>query len=188
MIADKSEMTLWVKTYTADLLAYTTTRISDKVAAEDLVQDTFLAAMEASRSFERQSNPKTWLLSILKRKIADYYRRQYKQVHYQFVHPADELFDEHGRMITPCASARWDMDEDLLDDQNFLRVLRTCLEALPPKWSSVVELKYLDGTDSRTVCQKLEITPSNFWQIMHRAKLQLKSCLEKKWFGASKAA
>lgn len=182
MESDTKELSAYVKAYTSELLAYTLTRISDRSTAEDLVQDTFLAAAEAYGRFEKRSSPKTWLFSILKNKIADYYRLQYKQISYQFVANTDTLFDENAWLKAPCSSVRWSMNEELLDDEDFLLALKSCLDKLPEKWSSVVALKYLYGNDGTTVCQKLEITASNFWQIMHRAKLQLKTCLENKWF------
>lgn len=189
MIAVKDEITLWVKTYTSELYAYTLTKISDKATAEDVVQNTFLSAFEAYSKFEGKSSPKTWLLSILKNKIADYYRQKYRQAELLSEQDNSEsLFDQYGRLKTPCSSIQWRMDEELLDDPQFLQALHGCIEALPKKMSTVVELKYMDGRDSKKVCEKLDITQSNFWQIMHRAKLLLKTCLENKWFKTGSVA
>lgn len=183
MVTARDEISSWVKDYTVDLYAYTISKVADKLTAEDIVQNTFLAALESLNRFENKSGPKTWLFSILKNKIADYYRQRYKQVDKFFISDAAEgLFDENGNFKTPCSTIQWTTDEELLDNPEFLMALHHCLEALPRKMSSVVELKYLYGADSRRVCQKLEITQANFWQVMHRAKLLLKTCLENKWF------
>ena len=77
---------------------------------------------------------------------------------------------------------REELDKLLLDDPEFSKVLHNCFEKLPQKWSSAVQLKFLEEHDSKTICSKLEITTSNFWQIVHRVKLQLRNCLELKWF------
>lgn len=183
MVAVKDEIASWVRTYTSELFAYTITRVKDRETAEDLVQNTFLAAVEQQAKYEQLSQPKTWLFAILKNKIADYFRQQYKKSgDYTLKDAVSSLFDEHGRLKAPCSSIQWSTEEELLDNTEFLEALEGCLEGLPSKWSSVVRLKYLDGCDTSKVCKDLDITPSNFWQIMHRAKLQLKSCLENKWF------
>jgi RNA polymerase sigma-70 factor (ECF subfamily) len=183
MVAATDEISSWVKAYTADLYAYTLSKVSDKLTAEDIVQNTFLAALESLHRFESKSGPKTWLFSILKNKISDYYRQKYKQVEsLSDIDGTDELFDKNGRLKAPCSSIQWSTDEELLDNPEFLQALHYCIAALPKKMSTVVGLKYLDGTDSQSVCQKLDISQTNFWQIMHRAKLLLKTCLENKWF------
>ncbi|MBA2331010.1 MAG: sigma-70 family RNA polymerase sigma factor [Flavisolibacter sp.] len=182
-MAARDEVTTWVKLYTPDLYKYAISKVSDAVAAEDIVQNTFLSAFESFDNFQRKSQPKTWLFSILKHKVADFYRQKYKQIEYMPVKdPSDELFDKHGRLKAPCSSIEWRMDEELLDDTEFLEALQHCIESLPAKMSAVVELKYLYETDSNIVCENLNISKTNFWQIMHRAKLLLKTCLENKWF------
>lgn len=183
MEAAKDEIAAWVKLYTADMFAYTMSRISNTTVAEDIVQNVFLAALESYAKFEKKASPKTWLFSILKHKIADHYRQRYKQLeNFQTSDASENLFDEHNRLIEPCSSIVWNTDDELLDNEEFLLALHQCIHELPKKMSTVVELKYLNGADSHLVCEQLQITQTNFWQIMHRAKLLLKSCLEKKWF------
>jgi RNA polymerase sigma-70 factor (ECF subfamily) len=183
MVAVRDEITSWVKAYTPELYAYAVSKTSDVTTAEDIVQNTFLSAFEAYSTFENRSHPRTWLFSILKNKIADHYRNRYKQVENSYIDDAtDVLFDKNGRLKAPCSSIKWSTDEELLDNKDFINALNGCIDALPNKMSAVVELKYLNNSDSQAVCRKLDITPANFWQIMHRAKLLLKTCLENKWF------
>lgn len=184
MLSVKDEVTSWVKAYTPEMFSYTLSKVSDSSTAEDLVQDTFLSAFEGRNKFEEKSTPKTWLFSILKNKIADYYRNKYKQAHNLASEGSsvDNLFDANGRLKAPCSSIEWRMNEELLDDPAFLQTLHLCIESLPLKMATVVALKYLDDTDSRSVCEQLQMSRTNFWQIMHRAKLLLKTCIENKWF------
>jgi RNA polymerase sigma-70 factor (ECF subfamily) len=56
------------------------------------------------------------------------------------------------------------------------------MNKLSPAWSSVMQLKYLEQKDGKEICQDLGITSSNFWQILCRAKLQVRACIEKNWF------
>ena len=76
----------------------------------------------------------------------------------------------------------WRDEGELLEDEEFKKVFNDCLDNLPEKWSSVVHLKFLGEYNSKEVCSKLDISKSNFWQIMHRAKLQLRYCIEMNWF------
>jgi DNA-directed RNA polymerase specialized sigma24 family protein len=73
------------------------------------------------------------------------------------------------------------MDGHLLDNTEFIDVLTFCLNKLPDNWSSAIHLKYLEEKDGHKICQELGISSSNYWQILHRAKLQSRVCLEKNW-------
>ncbi len=65
----------WVDNYADYLYRYAQSRVNDSAVAEDLVQETFLSAWKARERFEGRSSEKTWLSSILKNKIIDYYRK-----------------------------------------------------------------------------------------------------------------
>jgi len=69
-----------------------------------------------------------------------------------------------------------------LDNVEFKSVMENCMKKLPDTWFSAIHLKYLEEKDGKVICQELGITPSNFWQILHRAKVQLRACIEKNWF------
>ena len=182
MTVTENEITSWVKTYTNEMLTYTLLKVNDKQTAEDIVQSTFLSALEGISKFEQRSNPKTWLFSILKNKIADFFRQKFKKIDNQINTPSNEFFDEHGRWNPEYRPTNWGDEKELLDDPEFSKALYNCFEKLPQKWSSAVQLKFLEEYDRKVICTKLEITTTNFWQIIHRAKLQLRNCLELKWF------
>ncbi len=93
------------------------------------------------------------------------------------------FFDGNGSWLTDKRPRDWHDDEQhLVDDADFQNVLNTCLDALPEKWNLCVKLKYLMEKSGDEICHELEITPSNFWQILHRAKLQLRDCIEVNWY------
>jgi RNA polymerase sigma-70 factor (ECF subfamily) len=171
-----------VKTYTNDLFAYTLLKVQQREIAEDLVQEAFLSAYQSYGKFEGRSNIKTWLFSILKRKIADHYRSKYRSAAEVSSGILQEYFDENHRWKDEFRPQAWSNENQLLDDPEFAEALKKCFESLPGKWSSAVRLKYLEEHDADGICNQLEITKSNFWQIIHRAKLQLRNCLELKWF------
>jgi RNA polymerase sigma-70 factor (ECF subfamily) len=178
-----SNLSQWVDTYTSDLYSWAFHKVSDSELAKDLVQDTFLVAAEKSASFKGESSPKTWLFSILNHKIVDHYRKKVKQPTAMVNESFTIFFEDDGGWQENRKPKQWHDDDEkhVLDDNDFQEVLRRCMEALPEKWNFAVKLKYLTEKNGDEICQELEITPSNFWQIVHRAKLQLRDCVEKNW-------
>lgn len=162
----------------------TISKVSDKESAEDIVQNTFLSAVEGYSKFTHQSNPKTWLFAILKNKIADHLRKKYKTA--EIGNTSDPLkicFDKDGTWNPQHTPHDWNFDEQqLLDNPAFNRVLKSCVDHLPAKWASAIHLKYFYEENSGEICENLQISVTNFWQLIHRAKVKLRSCLESNWF------
>ena len=157
-------------------------KTSSNAIAEDLVQDSFLAAAENIRGFKGESSAKTWLFSILNHKIIDFYRKKTNKNISLDNETLSTFFDENGTWQKEKRPNLWDNDEKhLLDDADFLVILKKCMDALPEKWSTSVKLKYLSGKKGKLICKELGITPTNFWQTIHRAKLKLRDCIENNW-------
>jgi len=93
-----------------------------------------------------------------------------------------EFFDANDRWKPEYRPLDWGIENKLSDDAEFAKALKNCLEILPEKWLSAVRQKFLEENNADVICRQLEISKSNFWQIIHRAKLQLRNCLELKWF------
>ncbi len=183
MAEDKDVIKQWVKSYTQTLLSWAYYRVSDKELAEDLVQDTFLAAIQSLDKFQGNSKPKTWLLSILNNKIIDHYRKQSRNFTVSFNIKEDAFFDEDGEWREEATPQPWDISSPhLLDDNEFVKILHRCMNKLPAASLSAMQLKYLQQKEGKEICQDLGITSSNFWQILCRAKLQVRACIEKTWF------
>jgi len=173
----------WVELYADSLYSWTFHKTSNKETAEDLVQETFLAAVQSFEKYKGESNPKTWLFSILNHKIIDFYRKKSSNPITLENDNASVFFDNDEGWKDEKAPKDWQEDDaSLLDNEDFNAVLQKCLDALPEKWSMSVKLKYLLGKDNEDICQELGITTTNFWQIVHRAKLQLRNCIENNWF------
>ena len=173
----------WVNQYAEGMLSWTSFKVSDMELAKDLVQDTFLIASEKFATFRGESSPKTWLYSILNHKIIDYYRKKIKQPVSQESSRISNYFTADGEWKSDKRPEAWDEQEGhLLDNDAFNVVLKQCMDALPEQWGIAVKLKFLASKKGEEVCAELGITPSNFWQIVRRAKLQLRECLENNWF------
>ena len=57
-----------------------------------------------------------------------------------------------------------------------------CIANLPDKYRIVFLLKNVQQYETEEICNELGITPSNLWVIIHRARHQLRKCLESNWF------
>ena len=176
----------WLNEYGDGMYSWAYYKTSSKETAEDLVQDTFISAFRSIEKFQPGSNPKTWLYTILNNKIIDHYRasntnRSVNQTELHSMQGKDDRFDADGMWRTSPIS-HWAEDEThLLDNEGFLDVLNHCIEALPERWRQVIVGKYIEHKKGKEICQELEITSSNLWQMAHRAKLQLKGCLDQNW-------
>lgn len=172
----------WVAEYTEPLYRWACSKMDDHELAEDLVQETFLVAFERYDTYERRGSARTWLTSILKNKIMDHYRRQYRSPVNSRQGNEQDFFGDDGMWHTKMRPESWGDDKHLLDDKLFVNTLNRCLEKLPGQWLAVVRLRYLSEKDGDEVCSELDITAANYWQIVRRAKLNLRQCLEINWF------
>lgn len=172
----------WVELYTDNLYTWALHKTSKKETAEDLVQDTFMAAVLAFDKFEGKSNPKTWLFAILNNKIVDHYRSSLKKTVVNDAAFMDTFFDDVEHWRAEETPEEWQEDEHLLDNEAFQNTLNKCMKKLPESWNAAVQSKYLEEKKSELICQELNITMTNYWQVLHRAKLQLRKCLDLNWF------
>jgi len=169
-----------VALYTKDLYAWAYYKTGNKSLSEDLVQDTFLAAIKSQKNFKGDSEIKTWLFGILKNKIADYFRKASNKI------PTQTIFFYGDNWQEKEIPSTWHISEDneLLDDLAFKNTLNDCINKLPAVWSSVIRMKFIDDRKTEIICDENGISPNNYWQIIHRSKLQLRKCLELNWFSA----
>jgi len=172
-----SDPALWVEQYADRLYAYALKHIFDEELAKDLVQETFLAALQARAGFREQSSEFTWLTGILKHKIADTFRKKKRRPEEM---SGDDFFDEVGHWKTKPLAIGID-DGNPLENKELDKVLKKCMEKLPALWLAVFSLKYLEDGTSELICSSLGITAANFWVIVHRSKLNLRACLQKYW-------
>jgi len=172
----------WVNNYTEELHTWTMYKVSNTENAKDIVQDTFLAVAKNIGAFKEKSNPKTWIFSILNNKINDFYRKKYRQDTKVDVDILSSFF-KNGEWNSEKEPQNWQNGEtNLLDDLEFIEILNYCLEHLPNKFNTVIKMKYYSDKNPKEICQELEISTTNMWQMMHRAKLKLRDCIETGWF------
>ena len=176
----------WVDLYADDLYCYALKFISQTDVIQNLIQETFLAGIKGHQTFSGKSSEKTWLIGILKNKITDHLRSKYKEV------PASQLidddktiegfFDSQSGHLSKEPKA-WEFNPAiLLENKEFWGAFNDCLSHLPEKTAQAFSLREIEAVDSDEICKVLGITTTNFWVLLHRARIQLRQCLEKNWF------
>jgi len=175
----------WLTQYGDYLYRYALFRLSNEEIARDMVQETLIAAWKAHEKFRGDSSVRTWLVGIMKHKITDYVRKQIRDrnlASHLETDPTSDFFDANGQWLHPVQG--WNDDpERLSSNQEFLQALSTCVAKLPEQHRHVFSLRELSGEDIGSICKACDITPTNLHVIMHRARLALRKCLEKTWFG-----
>lgn len=175
----------WVDEHADVLYRYALQRVRRRDVAEELVQETFLAALRAREDFAGQSSEQTWLVGILRHKIVDHIRldaraKSRKSQEGQDV-SVDRFFKKDGHWKN--GSRSWGVDPvALLEKRDFWMVFEKCFSGLPGKLADAFVLRELEELQPRQVCDNLKISESNLWVRLHRARVLLKECLERHWF------
>lgn len=173
----------WIDRYSDYLFNYTISRVNDREMAKDLVQDTFFAALKSMKNFKGDASQRTWLIAILKRKIIDYYRKinsKKGQAEVRISYNSDE--DEGDWLEERVADPFDKTAEDALENDELGDAIFNCLDKLPEKQATVFRMKTIEGLETETICNELNITASNLWVIVHRARSAMADCMEKNWF------
>ncbi len=186
-MADQPKHTLnpdkWIDLHSDYMFNYTISRVSNHDLAKDLVQETFLSSLKAMANYKGLASERTWLISILKRKIIDHYRKSNSikgqaEVRMSFY----EDGKNKGKWIEERAPSTWDDAEAQIENEELKSALDLCIDNLPEKYKSVFILKTIDNYETEEICNELDISSSNLWVIIHRARIQLRECLEGNWF------
>jgi RNA polymerase sigma-70 factor (TIGR02943 family) len=183
----EQQLTEWVANYGDALFIFAFKRVNNRHLAKDLLQDTFLSAWNNMQNFKGEASVKTWLFTILKNKIIDHHRYQGKRkmVSEPQNHADAAYFDSDQHWQIGAYPKNWaNSTQELFENKAFFNVLWQCKEKLKTVQNAVFTMKYIDGYNSEEICKALELTPSNYWMLIHRAKLQLRACLELNWMAA----
>ena len=173
------------------LLRVAQLQLRDRDQAEDVVQETLLAALEAHDRFAGKSSVKTWLTGILKHKIVDAIRRKSREPSVSTlqqeadIDDLDVFFNEHDKDHWETKPAEWRNPERDFEQRQFMDMMDFCLEKLPPNTARVFMLREVMELESDEICQELKITATNLWVILYRARMLLRKCLEQNWFGGA---
>lgn len=184
----------WVDEHGDYLFKFALARLRDPAKSEDVVQDTFLAALKGGKTFAGRSAEKSWLVGILKNKIYDQFRKAGRETSFtdlQFYddEESDRFVNEglgQGGWIHERGPQEWANAGESLDNDLFWQTYRDCAGKLPKNVAAVFNLREVDGLESKEVCSLLSISENNLWVMLHRARMALRRCLENNWFGREK--
>lgn len=179
----------WIDNYSDYLYVFALRRVNNEEVALDLVQDTFLAALESKDRFLGNSSEKTWLTAILKNKIFDYQRKLYSTS----TSSLNALTDTHGDAVFFNENGHWNPEEQYnelnsvlvqpthLEQKELDQIIKQCINTLPLPARDLFYAKMIDEEETEKICKLLNITTTNFYVMMHRARLLVRSCIEKKY-------
>ena len=175
----------WIDEHGDYLFRYALLRVSRRETAEDIVQETFLAALRAADSFVGRASERTWLTGILNNKLIDRLRLDGR------VRLAsdlggddflDALYDRTGHWKKPPGD--WGADPaELLQRREFWEAFERCRAGLPDRLREALTLRLIDDLAPDVVCATLDITPANLWTMLHRARVRLWHCLDSQGLG-----
>ena len=181
-----------IETHRRYLLRVAVLQLRDSALAEDVVQETMVAALEGRSGFSARSSLKTWLTGILKHKIVDAIRKKSREptrpslAEECRIDEFDALFDETGHWEHP--SADWGDPETQMSQRQFFDIVEFCLDKLPPNTARVFMMREVMELESAEICKELSITSTNLWVILYRARVALRECLEEHWFARRERA
>ena len=152
----------WIDNYADYLFNYAVVRVNNSDVAKDLVQDAFFAALKSAKNFQGKSTERTWLVSIL-----NFY----------------DDGENEGSWLEERVPQSWNnKTEKDIENVELKNQLDTCIDNLPEKYALVFRLKTIQEFETEEICKELDITASNLWVIIHRARTQLRKCMEDNWF------
>ncbi len=191
-VADQKrlEPSTWVTSFGDYLFSYALLKVGRRETAEDLVQEAFVSALKAKDTFKGDSSEKTWLTAILNNKIIDHYRKKdvLKDSTSYLAETEDELSKHYfekssGHWLVTASPQLWAESTDSeINKAEFAEVIQKCIQKMPAKLVPVFTAKFLDEEDSDIICKVHNISSSNYWVMIHRAKVLIRSCLEQNWF------
>lgn len=174
----------WLDDHGDALYGYAMLRVRDAALAEDLVQETLLAALGAQAGFSGRAEPRTWLIGILKNKLVDHLRKWGREESFDATLIDDDTwtgkFDHTGHwQQTP---AHWQEPAFLAENAELGAIMTTCIERLPEKYRTLFVLREIDGLQSKELIDVLGIsTAANLWVMLSRARERLRACVERAW-------
>ena len=183
----------WLDCHGNYLYRYALVRVRESALAEDLLQETLLAAVGSYPGHAGRSSERTWLVGIMKHKVIDYFRRAARTAQFQLLLQNDdqiECFEEsgpwRGHWREDQAPVSWPIHD--LESREFWETFEHCLSQLPHQMSIAFTLREIDGLSSTEICEILNITPNNLWVLLHRGRTNLRNLLETNWFSRCAAA
>ena len=177
-----------LQTHRPLLLKFAMRQLRNPAWAEDAVSETLLAALAKPTAFEQRSQLRTWLVGILKIKVLDQMRLNSREACHVGTDP-DELGDPlddlplNDRGHFASLPADWGNPERELSQRQFIEILELCTDKLPAAQGRAFMMREWLELPAEDICKELDVSTTNLYVLLHRARLRLRACLELNWFG-----
>lgn len=175
----------WLDEHGGALYRYALLRMRDEHKAEEAVQETLLAALQARERYTGNASVRTWLIGILKHKILDQFRREMREVS---LNDPDETQQEDDDILGRSFAgdghwssklADWGNPDKALENEQFWSALEFCLDHIPHRHARLFLMRELQEESTEDICTQFAITSANLWTMLHRVRLMLRRCLER---------
>ncbi|MGP4771015.1 RNA polymerase factor sigma-70 [Acinetobacter oleivorans] len=187
-LGDQLHNPVFLQDLRQQMIKFAFLQLSSLPQAEDVVQEALTSAFQNLDSFKGRAAFKTWVFAILKNKIIDVVRQKSRLVAISELFKdeeselsVDELFDASGHWHKYEAPHTWQSPEEMIEQSDFWIIFEACLDHLPAKYAQVFMMREVIELSSNEICNKLEISISNFNVLMYRSRTRLRECLENKW-------
>ena len=185
ILSNDADPEIWVEAYRNSLFKFAISRLGDADLAEEKIQETFLAALQSRKRFQGLASEKTWLISILKRKIYDHYRRIGREKQFKLELPIEcsshDVFDR--RSMLALRSHVWFADPSTFYEQKeFLKIIKHALSELPDRTAQAFILREVIELSNQEICEFMNLSICNLYVMVHRARKRLRDYLKLKWF------
>ena len=172
------------------MFSFAKLQIGDEHLAEDAVHEAFAAALKNSESFAGQALFQTWVFAILKHKISDVLRAKGRTLSLADEDNDDSetrFFAENGHWKQQMRPTEWHGAEQAALSNEFWDVFTLCLDNLPADQARVFMMREFIEMECSQICTNTGMSLSNVYVLLHRARLKLRNCLQRRWFIGAKS-
>lgn len=165
--------------------------VADREVAEEVVQDTWMAVIQGLPRFEGRSSLRTWICGILIHKAKDRGVREKRHATFSDFESHDDdhdeavdpsLFHQNGEWAGHWAfpPQPWDEQtpEKLLASRQAVAAMQQAIDSLPPTLKEVLILRDIEGIEAKEACELLQITETNLYVRLHRARERVRRAVE----------
>ncbi len=183
----------WPEQHGSALYRFAMLRLRDADKAEEVVQDTLVAALQAHARFNGGASVRTWLIGILKHKIMDQFRHEAREAPLESpdlvsagndLFADEDFFDANGSWREKVSD--WGNPEDSLERNQLIAILQRCLDALPERLGRLFMMREVMEESTETICQEMKISATNVWTMLYRARMGLRQCLDRNGAGRAR--
>lgn len=166
-----------ITAYTPGLKAMLLSMV-DESTANDIIQESWLSVVTHIKDFKQQSQFKTWLFRIAINKAKTYFKSAWVQKTQSDCDHLDQRFTSHGSWSKPPEPWGTESPEALLEQEELADLIQKALEQLPNNQRLVLILHDMEQLSFQEICDMLEITQSNAFVLIHRARKALYEQIE----------